>query len=306
VDKDWSTIDDLSNCSTMDFYHKLDSVGPDLRSCNLFHIDIIPRHIHRKSILTLSKSVWITAEVVITALLLELSTYWLDVAESAIRDSRALIIINTGEAAVAAYERYARSTGRILEKVWMRGPKIGRTPDGWLEYVNAAKKTVRRLVLDVYHSEYVNRMRGKEKNPTQHLLAVQERLIDAAMVYLFGGPTLPAFLSSVQYVRPAGFSLALPLYVIEDCVNGKNDNLIGRLTPSNPYQNQILKLVDSCESINNEAARTNINKARDTARLSLAAFERHVLSPLFDRQHGRMAVTFRLKMLQCPAQPRLL
>jgi hypothetical protein len=84
----WGTVDDVSNRSMSDLYRTLGFAGPDLRTCDLLHIGIVPRCIVRTKIPNPTK-IAMNAGVIFGKLPEELLNYWSDMSVAAIQRSNA-------------------------------------------------------------------------------------------------------------------------------------------------------------------------------------------------------------------------
>ena len=131
----------------------------------------------------------------------ELQAHWQEFAIDCIRNSQAPIALVPGATAAAFYANHLKGSHIEHDVLWLHGVRrySHELPCGWVEWEDPSRYDIKRIAFGVYHPEGFNRHRGTNFTDVQRNLAFRERLIDQAMIFLFGQPHLSAFLSTSPY-----------------------------------------------------------------------------------------------------------
>lgn len=156
------------------------------------------------------------------------------------------------------------------------------------------QRIIRRIVLNISHPEHFMRVRGAdESGAMQKHIAVQERLLDTALVWLYDGTILPSFLSSARYFRHRTTVMTISLEDFEDPATGA---LSSASSCALPLTNQLNQCMDRHARLLSKRLRTQILGISKASRLSTLAFRTYVASGAFTARHGGRAEPLRARI----------
>ncbi|KAI4680921.1 uncharacterized protein J4E88_005425 [Alternaria novae-zelandiae] len=215
----YGTIDDMSNPSMWLLYSKMGFHVADIREHSMFHVDVFPQRIDRKTVPG-GEATLFRAGTLPT----QLRRHWQEYAFKIISCSEAKVLLVVGGIAAKAYMTYIQENEIEHTVLWTFGKKRfeQEIPLAWLQF-EAGK--IRRLAFAIPHPEAFSRNRASVLTDIQRKFAFRERIFDYCLVQLFGKIHLPCFLSTTGYAYQLSTGSILEMSPFRNFDAKKNDTL---------------------------------------------------------------------------------
>ena len=215
----YGTNDDMSSQSMWLLYSKMGFHVADIREHSMFHVDVIPRRLDRKTLPGGDSSLSLLRQ-----LSAGLREYWATAAQAFIRMSKSKILLVVGTVAARANMIYIKENDIEHKVLWTFGKKLfeQEIPLVWLQF-EAGK--IRRLAFAIPHPKAFSRNRASVLTDIERKFAFREQIFNYCLVQLFSKVHLPWFLSTAGYDYQLNTGSILEMSAFRNFDAKKNDIL---------------------------------------------------------------------------------